>query len=670
MKDFPVRGGVTACSKRVAPVDDYPGATADDGRPTRRFVQIVVAALMLAGVASGGAGVDAAMDTSVPAEDQAEIVDGSWTVLHYSMADTDLEPFMMLDVFEMGDVGSNDLVDIVAMVDRPPDYYEGPVLDVDDWVGAKMLHVELGHAEELADFGDVDMSDPATLAAFITDGITSFPAAHYALVISDHGASWPGVGSDESAADDMMDLAEIQSGIATGLADAGVERLDLLGFDACLMATYEVATAMAPFADRLVASSEIEPGLGWDYHALQLLADDPDATADDLGTALLDTYVSEDVPGYTLALLDLTQMPALDEAMAAFTSALSAGAATVVPDVGRTLESNPGYGRSPDPSRDFFMTDLGALAATIGIEALDVSDQADGVLRALNDVVVDKVSGPAAEDFTGLSIYFPPSRELANGEYQTIPDNPSGWLDFLLEYFDAGASIPPTAAAAFVSDQPDVIAAADGLTATGIVDAASLDNLTGATISYGIANDDGSTTFYGDETAQISADGSGLVEGFYDLTVLNISDGEDMATAYISLSNDDETGVYSLEVPVDYYAPGDVGTDTFQDATLNIVVDANGNVTNETYFAYDPNAGTYGELTADPAGIIVPQAVTVDADGNESWAPTTDVGLYADLPNLAYSFERLETGTPLYVQLSVTDYGAHTDSIGTIANVP
>jgi hypothetical protein len=335
-----------------------------------------------------------------------------------------LEPFMMLDIFEMGEVGSNDLVDIVAMVDRSPDYYEGPVLDVDDWVGARMLHIELGHAEQLVDFGDVDMSDPATLAAFITDGITSFPANHYALVISDHGASWPGVGPDESS-NEVMDLAEIQSGIAAGLADAGVERFDLLGFDACLMATYEVATSMAPFADRLVASSELEPGLGWDYHALQLLADNPDATADDLGTALLDNYVSDDVPGYSLALLDLTQMSTLDEAMAVFTSALSASTVTVAPDVGRTLESNLGYGRDPDPNQDSFMTDLGALVATIGIEALDVSDQADGVLRALNDVVVDKVSGPAAEDSRDCRSTSRRLRSLPTASIRRFPKTPA-----------------------------------------------------------------------------------------------------------------------------------------------------------------------------------------------------------------------------------------------------
>ena len=41
-------------------------------------------------------------------------------------------------------------------------------------------------------------------------------------------------------------------GISTGLADAGVEKLALLGFDACLMATYEVASTLAPLADRVI----------------------------------------------------------------------------------------------------------------------------------------------------------------------------------------------------------------------------------------------------------------------------------------------------------------------------------------------------------------------------------------------------------------------------------
>ncbi len=103
--------------------------------------------------------------------------------------------------------------------------------------------------------------------------------------------------TDESAGDSVLDLADLQSGLADGLAAAGVGQLDLLGFDACLMGSYEVASAVAPYGDRLVASAELEPGGGWDYGALQLFADDPAATADDLGVAIVDSYLADRARG-------------------------------------------------------------------------------------------------------------------------------------------------------------------------------------------------------------------------------------------------------------------------------------------------------------------------------------------------------------------------------------
>src|SRR3546814_8050641 len=103
---------------------------------------------------------------------------------------------------------------------------------------------------------------------------------------SDHGASWPGWGGDESTEHDSLTLDEIESAIAGGLEASGVEKLDLLGFDACLMATYEVASVLAPHADRMLASQELEPGHGWNYASLQVIADDPSIGVDALGSEL------------------------------------------------------------------------------------------------------------------------------------------------------------------------------------------------------------------------------------------------------------------------------------------------------------------------------------------------------------------------------------------------
>ena len=161
--------------------------------------RVAAVALVFGGTASGALTAGASADAGDASSSQPVAVAGSWTVLEYSMADTNLEPFMMDDVNEMGEVGSNENLNIVALIDRSPQYGEDPVLDIGDWVGAKFVHIQPGHAEVLADLGPTDMGDPATLSWFITEGIAAFPAEHYAVIINDHGAAWPGVGPDESA---------------------------------------------------------------------------------------------------------------------------------------------------------------------------------------------------------------------------------------------------------------------------------------------------------------------------------------------------------------------------------------------------------------------------------------------------------------------------------------
>ena len=60
----------------------------------------------------------------------------------------------------------------------------------------------------------------------------------------------------------------------------------------------------------------------------------------------------------------------------------------------------------------------------------------------------------------------------------------------------------------------------------------------------------------------------------------------------------------------------------------------------------------------------MPEVLPSSADGEEAeWIPTSDVGLFADLPLLQYDLEPLPSGTPLYVELTVTDFGGNSDSI-------
>lgn len=647
--------------------------------PSRRGrVLVATAALLLLTAACSGGGSKDEEDAGGPAHTGRE-GDG-WTVLHYSMADTNLEPFMVADVNEIGAVGSNENLHVREFMDRSAEYGDDELLDQGAWVGARVLDIGEGGTTELVeDLGDVNSADPELLATFIAEGIEAHRAGHYALVISDHGASWPGIGPDEGSDYDVLDLAEMTDAISSGLEQAGVDKLDLLGFDACLMANYEVASAVAPLADRLVASQELEPGHGWDYEALQVLADDPDATADELGSEILAGFEGQaqeqgTQEQITLSMIDLTRMDAVDEAVTDFAAALTEDSATVAPAVGQSEATTLAFGKSPDVTQDKHLSDLGLLATAIGDAAPEVADQADAVVDALDAAVLDEVFGAATAGATGLSIYLPPVVDLADPAYLDVATT-EAWGGFLDAYYSAGDAIPEAQLPAFTDPAagPDVSFDDDGsITLTGTFDPAALDNITEATISYALAYDDGSVTYLGEEIADFSDDGTvAEVSGNYDLTVLEISDGQDSAYAYCELDLSEDLAIAYFDVPMTYYASTDPRGNDPRDALLSLVLDIEaGEFVSETIYIYDEQSGGYGELAPDPEGIVVPDVLTIGADGSQVWEPTTDVGLYSDIANLTYEFVPLDPGTTIQADLTLYDFGGNTSTLSSLVEVP
>ena len=201
-------------------------------------------------------------DDSAPAEDVGESQSeddiasisndneqANWTVLVYVMGDNDLEPFAVGDIFEMAEAGSNEHLNIVTLIDRHPGYADDEMGPLGNFEGTQLIHVGEEEILQSVDLGEVNTGSADELAGFVTAGIQQFPADHYALIIWDHGAGWPGMGPDETDGEDILTLPEMSEGITKGLEAAGVDRLDLIGFDACLMGTFEVAHAMRDLAD-------------------------------------------------------------------------------------------------------------------------------------------------------------------------------------------------------------------------------------------------------------------------------------------------------------------------------------------------------------------------------------------------------------------------------------
>ncbi len=642
---------------------------------TRRLqAATIFAALVLvaAGCSGGGDGGDKKSDAkSAPTE--ASDDGGTWTVLHYSVADNNLEQPMSADVNELGEVGSTGGLQVREYLDRSPDYGDDEVLDQGSWVGARTFDIKEGGTTELvADLGDTDSSDPQTLADFIAQGLTDLPADHYALVISDHGGQWNGIGQDETSGGGLLTLSDLVDGISAGLDGAGVDKLDLLGFDACLMAGYEVASAMAPLADRMVASQESEPGHGWDYTAFDVAADG--SSVDALGSSIIDGFESQseeagDVAGVTLSMVDLTQMDELDQALEDFSSALAA-APDVSPVVGRAQTEVIAFGKSPDPVQDQHLSDLGRLADVLAEEAPEVAEQADLLTQAVDAMVVDNFVGSARQGATGLSIYLPPTYDLYSADYDELT---GPWASFLDSYYGVGESIASDAIASWTQYEPDVEIDEDGdVVLTASYDPASQDNLTRATITYAFVEDDGTVTYFGEESAELGTADDPTAYGTFDFTALQMSDGEDTVTAYTDLAIDVETDTATIDVPLTYYVPEDVDFEYPLDILLSLTLDISGDaeITSEVYYFYDEATSTYGEAQLEPEGIIYPVVANYDDQGNETWLTTSDVGLYANLEDITYEFAPLDSGTELQMDLVLYDFGGNESYSTTFVDVP
>ncbi len=630
---------------------------------------------------AGDAGDPAPTTTQAPAEDGSTTEpaggDGdSWTFLVYLMGDTDLEPFAVQDMLEMAAVGSTDEVNIVALVDRHPEFSDEAVLNLPDWEDTRLLEVGTGQFTELAAQGELNLGSPETFAAFIETGITSYPADHYAVVLWDHGAGWPGMGPDESDGLDVLDMADLGQGLAQGLEGAGVDKIDMIGFDACLMATYEVASIVAPYADYMLSSQELEPGHGWNYEALALLTENPDATPVDLGRAIIDGFAaqaeaSDTGVDITLSLLDLSYIDELQAALGGLTAEVTAAPTEAAPALAGARNAVLSFGRNPDPDLDSNLTDLGGLLDLIGKNSPDVAQATAAARAVLADMVVTVTNGPATANASGLSIYFPAFQRDFRQGYLFLEGVPH-WPDALAAFYQAGDAIP-------VEEQPEIVEEAtpdqdapiyyfdeDGLNVEAYFDLAAEDTVVGATIFYGLLDEEEELLYYiGEEPAHVFA--GGLVYGLYDLTVFTISDGEDTAPAFFGLSFDQDTGFALVDVPLAYQAPG---SEEFEDVVLSLVADPeDGTVVEEGFYLVD-ESGTWGALTADPQGLIYPIVLAEDADGNQEWTVTTEVGLWADLPLLQYNLEPLDSGTTVYLELTVFDYGGNEDEIAVFDAIP
>jgi hypothetical protein len=598
--------------------------------PITRVAAAVAAAVVSLGTLTACAGGPGAVTGGT--------ADDSWTVLTYMIADTNLEYFQMEDMREQEAVGSRPGFNLVSYLDRSEGYSDEDVLGLGDFTGAKTVRVKVaGGSEELTDApnpGTSNTGDPQVLAEFIEYAITKYPAAHYALIFNDHGSSWPGVGADGSADNDQLTLAELHDGIAAGLDAAGIDKLDMIGFDACLMATYETASTLQTLADRMVASQELEPGYGWDYTALETAA--RGGSVDDLAAAIIKAYdeqsLSEGEAQVTLSEIDLTKFAAVDTALDSFTSAVTPNLDANSADIGRALTRSLSFGSTPD--YDFFMTDLGQLAAQLGGPGADLA-------AAIDDAIVTKVDGQATRGASGLAIYFPPSANAFSPKYTDV-EAAAGWTAFLDAYYQAGqatagelAFVPGTLFADF--NQNGFIVAQQVATPAN--------QITDVNVYYGYV-EGGQTILVGQEPASLDDDNYAV--GFFDTYQLWIGDGSNETSFYSSFEVNQDADVATIGVPIAYYPAGSTtGSQAFLQMTY---APSTGTILSETFYGQD-SSGAYSEIAPDPGATF--EALKIDLASNSFFQSSPQILLSADPDVLQFDYRPLPSGTTIYAEVVI-----------------
>lgn len=187
-----------------------------------------------------------------------------WTFIVYMAADNNLNYFADLDLREMQAVGSNDTINIIVYL---------TIKRSGQQKLTQKLYINKDGIRVVENLPPQDSGNEHTLEQAVHWAITDFPSDHIAVVLWDHGSGplnrFPtpirGICYDDTTGNYLTDVS-VQHVLNQAVSSLrGGKKIDIIAYDACLMAGIELAYAMRTCARYMVASQELEPGKGYDY---------------------------------------------------------------------------------------------------------------------------------------------------------------------------------------------------------------------------------------------------------------------------------------------------------------------------------------------------------------------------------------------------------------------
>jgi hypothetical protein len=339
----------------------------------------------------------------------------TWTFLVYINGNNNLDSFGKANIIDMEKVGSNDQVNVVVEWASMSRHKTVRMLIKKNTTGKGSVTSPV-----VQDLGKVDMGDYRTLEDFIQWGVKNYPAEHYFVTVWNHGSGWHKLKKSAMAHfskpdiswDDNTDNSIKTEELGLVMADAAKiigHKVDIYASDACLMAMGEVAAEMSDSVHYFAGSEETEPGSGWPYaKLLSHWEATPNASPADVAKILTEEYLksyqggSNGTQDVTFSAFDLSKLPALHEALAAFGTNLRQ----------LTPIERSGVSRASSDTVRFTYSDYADLLDFIKnlskaeIKGIDTQLLAN-VKTAASDLIIANGVTSGYADATGLTIWIP-----------------------------------------------------------------------------------------------------------------------------------------------------------------------------------------------------------------------------------------------------------------------
>jgi hypothetical protein len=277
-----------------------------------------------------------------------------WTVMVYMAADNSLATQGIFDIDEMEAAGADPDVNVVVQAEFSPDVlqqyqcdascFNRPNFNTFRYAITGAGSTVTGPNGSATDIGNVDMTDPNQLKAFINYAKQNYPANHYLLVLWNHGGGYAGLIQDQtSAGSGLMSLDALKAGLT------GVGPIDVVDFDMCLMAGYETLLKITGLTDYAVFSEEVVPGEGNPYTAvLNTLRGSSTMDGKTAAQMIVDQFHADytnrnDKASTTLSAYDLAGFATFDQAIGTLATTLNGSIGTYGSDISAAAAGSQKY---------------------------------------------------------------------------------------------------------------------------------------------------------------------------------------------------------------------------------------------------------------------------------------------------------------------------------------